>query len=392
MMVTTALGIGGGAEEQVMLLSLGLKARGNAVKIVSLLPLGRLWPELQDAGMEVVSLNMPRGVAHFPAIFKLAREIRAFRPDVVHSHMGHANLLTRAARIVRSVPVLINTMHLMTLEHQDGRSGKSMEVAHRFTDRLTDLTTVICTPAVEYYEQTKTVGRGRIKVVYNGVRTGRIQPNQELREKMRGELGLGNSFIWLAVGRMVLQKAYPVMFEAFKQLVAGEAPGEAPNVLLICGKGPLEEQLKAQVRELGIEHRVRFLGIRTDVPNLMNAADSFVMSSGVEGLPMVLLESSATGLPAVATTVGGNAEVVLDEKTGFLVPPGQPDALAKAMRRMASLPPAKRTAMGHLGREYVCRRFDMEPILDHWETLYSELIQAQAGEPGSLNRPVRRGV
>ena len=383
LLVSTGFGIGGGAEEQVMLLALGMHLRGWLVKIVSLLPLGPQWPELSQAGIPVESLNMSRRFPDPRALFHLKRIVRDFRPDVVHSHMGHANLMTRAVRILQPYPALVNTMHLITLEHQDGRPGTALEIAHRYTDRWTDLTTAICKPAVEYYETTRTVPRGRISVVYNGVRTARLKPNRDRRERVRQELGLEHSFVWLAVGRLVVAKAYPVMLRAFKQLLARETPESIPNVLLICSSGPLDEELKALVVELGIQERARFLGIRKDIPDLMNAADSFVLSSVIEGLPMVLLEASASGLPIVSTDVAGNAEVVLDGKSGFLVPSGQPDQLAAAMRRMYELPEETRQAMGEAGQEYVRRNFELDRILDCWETVYSGLLEKREGATGA---------
>jgi len=361
-----------------MLLAVGLHARGWLVKIVSLLPLGPLWPELTQKGIAVESLNMERKLPDPRVLFHLKRIVRDFRPDVVHSHMGHANIISRAVRILQPFSVLINTMHLITLEHQDGSPGTALEIAHRYTDRWADLTTAICKPAVAYYESTRTVPRGRIVVVYNGVRTARLAPNRDRRERTRRELAVENSFVWLAVGRLVVAKAYPMMLAAFKQLLARETPGGVPNVLFICSTGPLEAELHTLVRELGIQERVRFLGIRKDVPDLMNAADSFVLSSVIEGLPMVLLEASASGLPIVATDVAGNAEVVLDGKSGFLVPSGKPDQLAVAMERMYHLPEDTRRAMGEIGQQYVRNNFDLDHILDGWEKLYSGLLAKRA--------------
>jgi len=107
----------------------------------------------------------------------------------------------------------------------------------------------------------------------------------------------------------------------------------------------------------------------------MNAADAYVMSSAWEGMPMVLLEASATGLPIVATDVGGNREVVLHNKTGFLVPPKDSDALAHAMLLLMHLPRALRNQMGQRAREHVLAHFDLERVVDSWEELYQRLLR-----------------
>jgi len=126
--------------------------------------------------------------------------------------------------------------------------------------------------------------------------------------------------------------------------------------------------------ELGLGERVRFLGIRQDVPSLMGAADACVMSSAWEGMANVLLEASATSLPIVATDVGGNREVVLHDKTGFILPSKDPNALAQAMLRLMNMPEEERQAMGKAAREHIEANFSLDQVVARWETLYRELL------------------
>jgi glycosyltransferase involved in cell wall biosynthesis len=127
--------------------------------------------------------------------------------------------------------------------------------------------------------------------------------------------------------------------------------------------------------DLGVTERVKFLGTRRDIPALMDAADAYVMSSAWEGLPMVLLEAAASGLPIVATDVGGNSEVVIDGKTGFLVPPKDPDALAQAMLRLMGLPPEEHRRMGAVARQHIEANYSLDHVVDQWEALYTELLE-----------------
>ena len=369
LMLSTALGWGGGAEEQVMLLSLGLRARGWSVKIVSLLPLYPLSKELESSDIPVSSLHMKRGVPDPRAMFRFRKELRSFQPDVVHCHMPQANLLGRAVRPFCSIPVLISTLHNLTMERINGSSGRLLELAHGWTDRYSDLTTVICTPAVRSYVERGAVPANKIAVLYNGVNSRSFRTDSRARNRLRKELNLQDQFVWLAIGRFEKAKAYPNMIRAFVKVVAETS--EKP-MLLICGRGSLENEIREQVRESGIDKYVNFIGVRPDIADVMNAADGFVMSSYLEGLPMVLLQASAIGMPIVATDVGGNAEIVIDGVNGYTVPPGDDEALARGITRVMELSAEDRALMAERGRQLIRTNFEIERILDRWETLYQD--------------------
>jgi len=376
LMLSTAIGVGGGAEEQVMLLSLGLRARGWEVKIVSLLPLFPISAELEASDIALSSLGMKRGIPDPRAMLGLVKELRSFQPDVVHCHMPQANLLARAVRPFQAIPVLISTLHNLSMERVNGSSGRFLELAHGWTDRYCDLTTVICTPALHSYVGRGAVTAKKIAVVYNGVNTLHFRANAATRQQYRQQLGIEGKFAWLAIGRFEQAKDYPNLIAAFKRTVE---QGRRETVLLICGQGSFESEIRAQVTACGLEERVKFLGVRRDIPNVMNAADGFVLSSYLEGLPMVLLQASAVGMPMVATDVGGNAEVVLDGANGFVVPPRNDGALANAMLRVLQLPEAERARMAERGRAIAGEKFEIERILDQWESLYLEQLRKSRG-------------
>jgi len=376
MMVSTALGVGGGAEEQVMLLSLGLRARGWDVRIVSLLPLFPLSAELEASDIGISSLEMKRGIPDPRAMRGLIRELREFQPDVVHCHMPQANLLGRAVRPFQPFPVLVSTLHNLTMERINGSSGRFLEMAHGWTDRFSDVTTVICTPAVDSYLKRGAVNPNKIEVFYNGVNTLNFQADDGARRECRGELGIEGKFAWLAIGRFERAKDYPNLIRAFRAVV-DRAQKEV--VLLICGRGSLEDEIKVQVEAFGLGDKVRFLGVRRDIPKVMNAADAFALSSYLEGLPMVLLQASSVGMPIVATDVGGNAEVVINGSNGYVVAPRDDQALANAMERVLTLSHLEREQMAQRGRDYASEKFEIERILDRWEALYQQKLERQAG-------------
>jgi glycosyltransferase involved in cell wall biosynthesis len=375
LLLSTNLGFGGGAEDQVQQLALELSARNWTVGILSMLPPSPLSRELEGSNVGIGTLNMKRGIPDPRTITKLARIIRRFRPDVLHSHMTHANLLARVARPLAHVPALVCTLHGSKMYSVNGGSTRFRELAHRYTDRWADVTTTICQTAVESYIQSEAIPSGKALVVPNGVDTDVFRPRPEARERMREALGVDGKLVWLAVGRLEPPKNYSLMIRAFSFALQAS---RRDMVLLICGEGSLQPQIEDQVRRLGIEPFVRFLGVRRDIPEVMNAADAYVLSSDTEGLPMVLLQASASGLPIVATAVGGNADVVQHNRTGFLTPRGDAVALAKAIERTSCLNAFDRARLGGAGRQFTHANFGMGHIVDVWEQLYHQLLSSNS--------------
>jgi len=355
----------GGAETQLVNLATSLKKRGWEVRVVSMLSPQAFTEELKEAGIPLSTLNMRRGVADPRAVFRLVKILREWRPDIVHSHMIHANLLARVTRLFYKIPVLISTAHSID------EGGRWREIAYRLTDSLADLTTNVSQAAVERYIRVGAAPKDKIIFVPNGIDTSRFKPDRDTGWRLRNELGIDNYFVWLAVGRFEAAKDYPNMLQAFKMVV----DKKQDTLLLLAGQGSLLEETRKLANELDLEDKVRFLGVRRDVPDLMNAADAYVMSSAWEGMPMVLLEAEACGLPVVATDVGGNSEVILNNKSGYIVPPGDSEALAATMVKMMALPEAERRAMGRAGRAHIEANYSLERVVDHWEGLYHELLQ-----------------
>lgn len=355
----------------MLALATQLQARGHETIIISLIPAGPLDAEARKLGISTHSLGMRPGIPDPRAIFRLARELRAWQPDILHSHMVHANLLARLVRPLTQVPVLVCTVHNMD------EGGALRMGAYRLTNRLADLTTIISHAAADRFVRIGAIPRDRLRVLPNGVDTARFRPRPELRTALRKELGVGDEFLWLAVGRFEPAKDYPNLLSAFAEVVADRPR----TVLALAGRGLLQEAMERKAESLGLKGLVRFLGLRRDVPELMGAADAYVMSSAWEGLPMVLLEAASSGLPIVATDVGGNKEVVVDGETGLLVPPRDPKGLGLAMRRAMEMPRAELQAMGVRGRAHVSEQYSLSRIVDTWETTYRELLSGDSVVP-----------
>ncbi len=366
--VTTAL-THGGAEHQVVLLASEFARRGWTVRVVSMRPPEAHLDALAAAGVEVVSLDMPRRVPDPRGLWRLARLLRRWRPDVVHSHMVHANLLARVSRLLAPVPVLVSTAHNVN------EGPRWRERAYRLTEPLCDLTTNVSAAAVERYIRVGAASETRIRHIPNGIDLKKFRQNAYKRTRTRAELDLGDRPVLLAVGRFEAAKDHPNMLAALR-LVVDERPDA---LLLLVGQGRLESETRQQADALGLGAHVRFLGARDDVPAVMNAVDIYLMSSAWEGLPLVLLEAAAVGLPIVATDVGGNSEVVLDGNSGLLTPPGIPRLLADAILRVLTLPAETRDDWGQVGRGHVEQTYGIEGVIARWEGVYQEFWERNLG-------------
>ena len=377
MVLLSNLTLDGGAEVQAMQLTLRLKARGWNVVVVSVQASKSAVALLSKHDVPVLALGGRFKLQAAACLVRLSRIIRETQPHILHAHMSHAILLARFLRLVQPLPVLIGTLHGLKMYNVRGTGWRLKELINGITDRLSNVTSVVCQAAAKHYLSAGAVSRGRMRLIPNGIDTVRFQADLDTRLAMRKRLGIEREFVWLLVGRFQPVKDHCTMLRAFARVCGAHS---AP-VLLLAGDGPLLTEMTELAQALGIGSRVRFLGQRRDIPALMNAADACVLSSIYEAMPLVLLEAAASGLPLVATDVGGNCDIVLDGSTGYLAPAGDPEALAQAMLRLAALPPLERAAMGLRAREHVLANYDFDTVIEQWESLYTELLERRAVRP-----------
>lgn len=362
--LTTGLAYGG-AETQLLRLATCLKSRGWNVKVVSMLQPEAYVQELNACGISVGSLNMRHGVPDPRALSLLVKILKREKPSVLTSFMYHANLLGRLAGKLAGVPVIISSIRT------ENFGGPWRDRVMRLTDWMSDITTINSRLAAEAILKRKVVSKARLRIIPNGIIVDHYCRNSDIRKPLRQQLGVEeNDFFWLAVGRLEIPKDYPNLLKAFAKVIKIFPQTQ----LRIAGQGPLHDDLQALAFNLGIAERVKFLGLRTDIPDLLNVADGFVLSSAWEGLPNVVMESLAAGKPVVATRVGGVPELVEEEKSGFLVPPRDSEALARAMVRLMELSPEERIRMGEHGRKYIEENYSLERVVDLWESLYNEQL------------------
>jgi glycosyltransferase involved in cell wall biosynthesis len=359
----------GGAEVVVTQLALYLAEQNWKVCVASMLSPRAFSDTLQGAGVAVESLEMKSGSSNLAGVFALLALIRRFRPDVVHSHMFHANVLTRIFKPLTRVPVVC-TAHSTLESARNSRSTFIRDWAYYLTDRFCDRTTTVSEAVRARYLAAGLIPSGRVETIPNGVDTEQFRPDSGLRAHTRRELGWQDSFIWLAVGRLELAKDFPRLMDAFKKLAA-EQPAAR---LVIAGDGSLRPQLEAQAAALGMRSSIQFLGTRTDIAALLNGCDAFVLSSAWEGGPIVLLEAGAVGRPVVATAVGAAPEIILPDRTGFLVPPEDTRALILAMQRLMNTPTEEREAMGTIARLHISKHYSVQETNRRYQQIYNRVL------------------
>jgi glycosyltransferase involved in cell wall biosynthesis len=210
----------------------------------------------------------------------------------------------------------------------------------------------------------------RTKVIYNGINPAKFAHIRTLYPT-RGE----NSLILLHIGSFSPVKNHELLIEAFSRVEK-----QIPKIYLwLVGDGAERPKIEELVKDKQIIEKVRFLGIRDDIPNLLAQADIFVLCSNSEAFPVAILEAMASGLPVVATAVGGVPEAVINGKTGILVPPNNPEALADAIFQLASNE-ALRQQMGMNARQRVAGLFDVKRITREYERLYIEELNRRLKE------------
>jgi glycosyltransferase involved in cell wall biosynthesis len=358
LIVITGLGVGG-AERQVVDLADRFVSQGHSVTLAHLLEGAQVWP--RDSRVVVRSLGGDKTAwSMAKAFFNLLKIVREQRPDVVHSHMYHANIFSRVARLFVFVPRLICTAH----STNEGGGGRMM--VYRITNSLADLTTNVSAQAVAEFERRKAVPKGLMVATPNGIDTTKFRFRPEERLNIRSSLRAGDSPVVLAVGRMVPAKNYPLLLLAFNKVLKN-----VPNATLwIAGNGPLREFIEKDVSTLGLENNVRLLGVRTDVSSLMSAADVFALSSSWEGFGLVVAEAMATERVVVATDCGGVAQVL--GLCGYLVPSEGIDQLADALTKALLLPCSSAREIGAAARARIVSEFELSLVVDRWLSIYTK--------------------
>ena len=356
--IITGLGLGG-AETQVCNLCDQFAKLGHDVSLVYLY--GEQVASPQNKEIPVYSIGLTKSpLSLLGAFYRLVRLIRKIKPDVIHSHMVHANLLTRLTRIFYNVPVLISTAH------NTNEGGKARMLAYRYTDKLADLSTNVSQISVDAFIEQKASFLDKMIMVPNGIDTTRFIIDDKKRLLMRESLGVNiNEKMIIAVGRNDPAKDYANLLSAIRLI-----PNELSIKVFVVGLDT--ELLAQQAQSLGISDKIQFLGLRRDIPDLMMAADIFVMSSEWEGLPIVIGEAMACECAVITTDAGGAAQWLPNRN--YVVPVKDPEELAKKLTDLISLPQEKLIKLGQQNRQAIINNFSLAAVTQTWLNIYNRFL------------------
>lgn len=357
--VITGLGMGG-AETQVVALTDKMTDLGHEVIVISLF--GEMVVKFKSSSIVCFQMNMVKTLSSFLSTYKLIRKLlRQYQPDVVHSHMVHANLMMRLIRLSYPIKRLICTAH------SNNEGGKLRRFLYRLTNSLCDVFTNVSESAIKTFETQFIVKKNNMVCVHNGIDTEHFKFSPQLNPHLLAELEIeDNKLVFIAVGSFNAAKDYPNLINAYKKVSLQYKELH----LIIVGDGPLKNEVETLIKTLGISEQVSLLGIRNDISKLMSAADFFVLSSAWEGFGLVVAEAMACELPVVATDCGGVKEVVGDY--GLLSNPRDSLKLAEKMTQLIEMPCELRKKMSSNARQHIIKNYGLNEVVNKWLKIYSQ--------------------
>ncbi len=325
-----------------------------------------LGEELRSQGFPVHVLARRPGV-DWGCAHRLARCLSEERVDLLHAHQYAPFFYSVMARLLHRRPPLLFTEH--GRDYPDYPRPKRMLVNRLLLERR-DRVVAVGHAVRQALLRNEGFGSGRVAVIYNGVELSSHGQNGSGRDAVRRELGIGaRDLLLLQVARLNYLKDHLTAVRTMAQVVR-----QRPDArLLLVGDGEERPRIEHEIARLNLSDVVRIMGRRDDVGRLLPAADLFLLTSLTEGIPLTLIEAMAAGLPVVSTRVGGVAEVVDEGATGLLAPPGQADALARHLLRLAGNP-ALRSVMGRRGRERAHALFAERQMHEHYRRLYADML------------------
>lgn len=357
----------GGAEEMVLNLVRNLPADRYEPLVCAIYEPGPVGEEIAGTGVPFRTLGRVPRLRDPLATAAIYRYLRETRPDIVHTFLLTASLYGRAAAMAARVPIVIGT-EVNIYE----RKQRHHALAERLLMAGTDAVIASAESVKDFYVGQVGADPSRVEVIYNAVDFGMLQTTAS-RAEVRARAGVPEgATVGGVIARLTEQKGHRFLFDAL-----AHEPGLETLHLVVIGDGPLRGELEQQVARLGLTARVRLLGSRRDLGDLLSAMDIFVLPSLWEGLPLSLVLAMGARLPVVSTTVAGIPEVVRHGETGLLVAPGDAAPLGVALRQLVESADL-RVRLGRAAADFVLPRFGIDGYVRAISSLYERLLAGEA--------------
>ena len=319
----------GGAETALRALSLAVQKAGHKVRVVCLKPLGSVGKDMQEQGLDVVSLNLAgkwRPIETAGVLARLMQQVESFQPDVVHAFLYRAIMLCRLAKKHLS-------FKLITTPHYDlSRKNFFLRLIDRALKEEDNISAAESQATKAYLLQKQKYSDKKVRLVTNGVDRHIFRPNVHLQTKEREKWGFSaQDVVFVCAARLSKEKNHRLLLQSFASVAAKNARVK----LLLCGDGPEKEVLAEFVRSHALEKKVFFTGEVSDIYPFLLVSDVAVLVSFVESLPMFLLEACSCGLPAIVSKVGDMPLLIRHGINGFVCNEQDSVLLSALMAEMA---------------------------------------------------------
>lgn len=350
----------GGLERLAVDLAQRQNAQGHSARIYCVFEPGALASEAEEAGVPVVPFYKAKGFSP-GAIFRIAARMKTDGIQILHSHNAVVHHYGVGGAILARVPVVVNTQH--------GFGNLSRPRQARLFRTVLPWTNAVALVSEDLRKvciSNRRIPEKKAVVIHNGI------PISKFAQKRASPGSRRPGFRFGTVGRMVPPKNHGLLLDAFAKVFKAIPQAE----LHIMGDGPLREQLERRIAELSLSASVHMHGLSFEVADFLSTLDAFVLSSSTEGLPVVILEAMAAGLPIVSTRVGGVPEAAPEKEVAWYSPIGDCNALAARMSEAAQSP--ELALRGGTANRLATERFSIEAMADGYNNLYARLLDGRA--------------
>lgn len=362
-----------GAETMLCRLANGMDRSQFDNEIISLTDTMDLAEKMREMGTPVRTLGMKKGWPNPFLVMQLAKWIRQSKADVIHTWMYHANLVGAFAARLARVPVVWGIHHNQLDPRVDKRRTIFVNQACATLSRKLPARIVFCSEASRQFHTKLGYTPEKLEVIPNGFDLDEVKPDPDAHLSLRKELNVRDDAILVGIAaRFHPHKDHRNFIRAAARLHQSE-----PEVhFVMCGPDITwqNEQLAGWIDKAGLRHRCHLLGTREDMPRLFAGMDIATTASLSEAFPVVVGEAMACGTPCVVTDVGDSAMMV--DRTGLVVKPGNPEALAEAIHKLIEAGPEARRRLGLAARWRVRQHFSLQKIVDRYQSIYQEVAFA----------------